>query len=154
MKNYTINYRVRDEQETSDFSETIQADNYREAVKKGRINAKTHLAIFAGCYLSDEQPDPPVDVIFRKYRKDGDIIALFPAIPATMGDCLSYQHIGQHGACDSNHVFFVTYEATAEEYADLYKELTEQVGYTLRVVKRTTAKHRRQRSEAVKAAVK
>jgi hypothetical protein len=95
--------------------------------------------------------EPKTDVIFRKYRKAGDIIAIFPAIPATtFGDCMSYQHTEQHRSCDTKHVLFVTVGATEAEYKDLYTELTVQVGYNLRVVQAITAKHRKAIREAIK----
>jgi hypothetical protein len=81
--------------------------------------------------------DVPTPTIFRRYR-DGDIIALFPTIPADLqGNCLSYQHVGQHGAASPAHVIARTRPATPEEYAALRVEL-ESIGYTLRVVRRTT----------------
>lgn len=67
-------------------------------------------------------------VIFRKYR-DGEIIALFPDTKADMrGNCMSYQHIGQHGAADYNWVVSNTQLATLREYKKLYQELLRQ-GY-------------------------
>ena len=39
-------------------------------------------------------------VIFRTFRKGGDVIAYFPEIPADRcpSHCMSYAHCGQHGA--------------------------------------------------------
>lgn len=76
-------------------------------------------------------------VIFRKF-KEGDIIAMFPELPGTnkLDTCLSYMHIGQHGAAS---VFLYTNckLATPEEYQPLFKELIA-IGYKLKVVKRVT----------------
>ena len=74
--------------------------------------------------------------IFRKWE-DGDVIAIFPEIPADVRGfaCMSYQHIGQHGACDPRFASF-TQPASPEEYADLYKEL-QAIGYEdIEIVKR------------------
>lgn len=75
-------------------------------------------------------------VIFRKWA-NGDIIALFPQLPHDLrGDyCVSYEHVGQHGAALASHVIANTTPATPDEYADLMREL-ETIGYSLRVVRR------------------
>jgi hypothetical protein len=74
-------------------------------------------------------------VIFRKFP-EGDIIAMFPEIQADQNrcDCLSYQHIGQHGPAS---YFLVdrTKLAIAAEYAELKAEL-ESIGYDLIIRKR------------------
>ena len=75
--------------------------------------------------------------IFRMYP-GGDVIALFPAIPADLqGNCLSYQHVGQHGAADPGHVTSHTRPATPDEYRDPMAELTG-IGYMVRPVRRVT----------------
>ena len=80
----------------------------------------------------------PVKVIFRKWKSNGEIIALFPEIPHDVNGVYSesYQHIGQHGAADPQGVVSIyTNPAIPEEYADLKREL-EQIGYVLRVCNR------------------
>ena len=69
-------------------------------------------------------------VVFRKFNKGGDIIAMFPQIPATRDGylCESYQHIGQHGAADPMIVHDTTL-AKPSEYASLLREL-KSIGYT------------------------
>lgn len=77
-------------------------------------------------------------VIFRKYRKGGDILALFPEVPADNRGhyCQSYEHVGQHGAADYyGCIHKLTVPAKPVEYADLMAEL-EHRGYCLLVVKR------------------
>ena len=77
-------------------------------------------------------------VIFRKYKKGGDILALFPDEPAdTAGmHCTCYEHCGQHGSANYKHCMDVlTVPATPAEYADLKAEL-ERVGYSLIIRKR------------------
>ena len=74
-------------------------------------------------------------VIFRKY-KDGDILALFPELQAdSLGNCGSYQHVGQHGAANYNHCMRSTRRATVPQYQDLKNEL-ESIGYNLLIRKR------------------
>lgn len=72
----------------------------------------------------------PVKVIFRKWRRTGKIIALFPEELWNKSDytVASYMHCGQHGGADYATVISRTTLAKQDEYADLLKEL-EQVGY-------------------------
>jgi hypothetical protein len=83
---------------------------------------------------SSEIPDKTV-VIFRKFP-EGDIIAIFPEIQANENrcDCLSYQHIGQHGPA-SYSLVDRTKLAVAAEYTELKTEL-ESIGYDLTIRKR------------------
>jgi hypothetical protein len=70
-------------------------------------------------------------VIFRRFH-DGDIIALFPYLPAECLNawaCQSYMHIGQHGAADPR-IVCDTRPARPHEYAALKTEL-HQLGYRL-----------------------
>lgn len=77
-------------------------------------------------------------VVFRKF-KEGDVIALFPEIPAKLDGgwlCWSYMHIGQHGAANPGAwLINETTPATPAEYADLKAEL-EDIGYRLQVCTR------------------
>ena len=74
-------------------------------------------------------------VVFRKF-KGGDIIALFPEVQYNNDKdlCMSYQHIGQHGAA-SYRLIDDTILAKPEEYSDLAKEL-EDIGYNLKIQKK------------------
>ena len=81
----------------------------------------------------------PTKVIFRKFT-DGDkeTIALFPELPWTNdpSTCLSYMHMGQHGAADIYP--YSTVPAKPAEYAELLSELVS-VGYDdLKVCHRAT----------------
>lgn len=92
-------------------------------------------------------------VIFRKWpkREGGTVIALFPAIAATVGNpynCQSYEHVGQHGAASVN-LTQRTKPATPAEYKDLAKELRQR-GYRLRIVKRFTQADLAARKEQLK----
>jgi hypothetical protein len=102
--------------------------------------------------------EQPQDVIFRAVKTGqfkGDIDAFFPDIPETPGQphktILSYTHVGQHGAASIEYYRDNTRPATEEEYADLFKELTDIIGYKLRVINRITPKHRRAREAADRA---
>lgn len=70
------------------------------------------------------------EVIFRKFKEGGDIIALFPHIPATESgwECMSYMHTGQHGKADP-YIIFNTEPATQSEYMELLEEL-KSAGYS------------------------
>ena len=73
-------------------------------------------------------------VVFRKWRSNGDVIAFFLDQPETPGHCMSYEHVGQHGAGAYPHP--QTEPATQEEYAELLKELIA-IGYDdLKIVTR------------------
>jgi len=78
-------------------------------------------------------------VIFRKWP-DGDVIALFPQIAASVDGCLceSYMHPGQHGV-SSPGIVNRTRPATPKEFIKLKREL-RQIGYNPVTVKRFTYK--------------
>lgn len=92
------------------------------------------------------------DVVLFRYWLD-DILALLPFI---VGDpdprtCMSYQHIGQHGAAAFNAMLDESRPATQDEYADLQTEL-ESMEYELAIVedidrKQALASRRRQLQE-------
>lgn len=87
-------------------------------------------------------------VIFRKWpaKEDGDVIALFPAIAASVGkpwECSSYQHIGQHGAASVD-IMRSTVAATQKESADLKAEL-QSIGYYLQEVRKFTPADEKER---------
>jgi hypothetical protein len=72
-------------------------------------------------------------VLFRRFP-DGDVIALFPYLPAeclNAWPCQSYMPIGQHGAADPR-IVHDTRPARPYEYAALKAEL-ERIGYRLSV---------------------
>ena len=73
-------------------------------------------------------------VMFRLWR--GDVIALFPYEIADMkGNCLSYQHVGQHGAADYQEIISESIPAIPAEYVGLQAEL-DNSGYHLEIIKR------------------
>ena len=77
-------------------------------------------------------------VIFRKYKNEYtgqyNIIAFFPE-SYNYGSLMSYEHIGQHSESTID-FYHYTKPAALNEYLELYNELTNIVGYSLRVVKR------------------
>lgn len=90
-------------------------------------------------------------VIFRKYRNNGDILALFPEVPADCYGkyCQSYEHVGQHGAADYHHCIRITIAAKPAEFADLKTEL-ESRGYCLQIMKRATQRDHNNRYNYMK----
>ncbi len=75
--------------------------------------------------------DEPTAVVFRKWPA-GDILALFPEIPADNRGflCSAYQHIGQHGPADYHLCIQRTTPASASEFKQLLDELHD-IGYKL-----------------------
>lgn len=70
-------------------------------------------------------------VVFRIFKDDGSLVALFPnEIADPHGNIMSYQHIGQHGAADYSYCIQKSRPARPEEYADLVREL-QGLGYNL-----------------------
>jgi len=60
---------------------------------------------------------------------DGEVLAVFPDLPAKFGNHVCYAHVGQHSEADSFYCRTAGRPAKPEEYADLAKELTKTVGY-------------------------
>jgi hypothetical protein len=99
----------------------------------------------------------PTRVLFRRwpavkkgqYAIDGTIIALFPDIPGSgVYDCMSYEQVGQHGACDpaiiaSTHPV----DMRSDDVWDLVQERQGR-GYVLKIVKRIPASAQRLREQA------
>lgn len=79
-------------------------------------------------------------VVFRKFKDGGDILALFPAeVADSRGNCMSYQHVGQHGAADYTHCISASVPASPVEHRELRQEL-ENIGYRLAVKLRYSRK--------------
>lgn len=86
-----------------------------------------------------ERDDFATKVVFRKY-KNGDIIALFPEIPAAFGEVASYTHMNGHGGSHYKLVMNSTKSATEAEYMPLFNELVAKYGYQLDVRKKMKVK--------------
>ena len=91
-------------------------------------------------------------VMFRRWRDTGDIIALFPELPAdTEGRfCDAYEHVGQHGGADYHGVVQATRAVSVDEAGDLIEELT-RIGYTLKPIQRTSQRVHESRRAAARA---
>lgn len=88
--------------------------------------------------LQDIQERDKMDkdlVIFRKWKDDGEILALFPELEGNWGLCTCFSHVGQHATAEYHYCLSLSKPATPEEYADLQKEL-EDIGYNLKIRKR------------------
>lgn len=84
-------------------------------------------------------------VIFRKYKDNDEILALFPEeIGSKANLCSSYLHAGQHGDADPSFCTEKTVLATPKEYKSLLDEL-KTIGYDLVVCERYTQYMDRQR---------
>jgi hypothetical protein len=70
--------------------------------------------------------------VFFRVFPEGDIIAIFGTLADLEGNLLSYQHIGQHGACDPNLIHELEV-ATEDQYKPLCWELIS-LGYDLEIV--------------------
>lgn len=80
------------------------------------------------------------EVVFRKFKQGGDIIALFPEQTNRLM-VGSYMHVGQHSDADYNGVISATTPATESEYAALLAEL-KSIGYDdLKILKRGKPKY-------------
>jgi hypothetical protein len=82
-------------------------------------------------------------VVFRRWRDaSGDIIALFPKLPADIHGryCSSYMQVGQHAAADFQVVIRHTVPVCQRQYAALAEEL-RLIGYDLRPIKRASRRH-------------
>jgi hypothetical protein len=77
------------------------------------------------------------DVVFRKFTDDNSIIALFPYDFWGWGkiECMSYMHVGQHGAAEYSACVKNSVPVSEEEYKPLFTEW-DSLGYNLRVIKR------------------
>ena len=89
-------------------------------------------------------------VIFRKWKNNGDVIAIFPQLPGNnnWSTCLSYENIGQHGTCGEALIIAHTQPANQSEYKALKNEL-ESIGYNLKIGLRITDKDRKIRKTAI-----
>ena len=83
-------------------------------------------------------------VIYKLMHVKGyedSVIALFPEIAGDScpySTCLSYMHVGQHGAAS---VELASYPpARPTDYRELHNELTKQVGYDLTISNRFSQK--------------
>ena len=95
---------------------------------------------------------PATVVVFRRWKENGGIVALFPELPSDIYGCYceSYEHVGQHSGADYFGVIQHTVPAKRKEAARLAREL-RLIGYKLRPVRRAAWMHHMRRREAAKA---
>jgi hypothetical protein len=97
----------------------------------------------------DKEPLTPV--IFRAWKKDGSVIAIFPTLVGKLdpNTCESYMHVGQHSAASADLLGSRALRpALPSEYRALHAEL-RSIGYRLRTYKRATARMHRDRLAAL-----
>lgn len=72
-------------------------------------------------------------ILFRLWR--GGLIALMPYDVADLSPrhCMSYQHVGQHGAADPLGIVEDSRPAAADDYGPLLSEL-QSIGYEVKVL--------------------
>jgi hypothetical protein len=83
----------------------------------------------------------PITAIFRVFKSGmKEVIALFPEVVADNypPHCLSYMHVGQHGAADYDGVIRGSRPATPEESAPLRRELESLFEYVITEKKRAS----------------
>lgn len=78
-----------------------------------------------------------IKVQFLYNEENEDLFAFFPFEIANRvtRNKLSYSHVGQHSECSQEYAN-ESREATREEYFPLYKELIDNVGYDLEIIKK------------------
>jgi hypothetical protein len=94
---------------------------------------------------------PTTLVVFRRWP-GGDIIALFPELPADYQGryCDAYEHVGQHSGADYQGVVQATKPVPVEDAADLIQEL-QRIGYRLKHIKRASYRHHETRRATVRS---
>ena len=80
-------------------------------------------------------------VIFRKFKNDGSIIAVFPENVESNYKISCYMHVGQHFSIDYDELKKESTLATEEEYIKLKDEL-HNIGYiNIKVLKKSKIKY-------------
>lgn len=105
-------------------------------------------------HLEHEHAKPTLPVLFRVWRDTGDVIAVFPTLPGTYepDTCLSYEHVGQHGACRYSVILTQTRPLRDGEGRELGAELRSIYNdVRLVLIKRVTRKHIAERQAALSA---
>jgi hypothetical protein len=84
---------------------------------------------------------PAVKVIFRKWRSDDTVFALFPELAGSTADawlCVCYGHPGGHAAAAPHYVVSASKPCGPKDFKELKAELHSKGYKRLRVVKRFT----------------
>ncbi|NDC83944.1 hypothetical protein EB093_09870 [bacterium] len=94
-------------------------------------------------------------VVFRTFRGDNSVIALFPYEPGNNDafTMMSYQHIGQHGIADMGLTASYTRPSKPDEIRPLKEEL-QRIGYKLKIMSRIPGDAIRVRREKLQRIVR
>lgn len=70
------------------------------------------------------------------YSGRTEVLTIFPYEPADVSGRYTscYAHLGQHSGCDYDYILSISRPPTEKEYSNLYNELTNLVGYDLRII--------------------
>jgi hypothetical protein len=100
--------------------------------------------------LTEKQGEDVVRVIFRVFKHNHEVIALFPDFKTGVHGqyIMSYMNIGQHGDADYHHIIDVTRLAKPEEYESLLEEL-KSIGYEMKVQSRINYKESEQTEKQI-----
>ncbi|MDR0341485.1 MAG: hypothetical protein LBH55_04415 [Mycoplasmataceae bacterium] len=80
-------------------------------------------------------------VVFRTYKKNGEVIALFPEAISRKDYSIScYCPMGEHFRADYDNIIRATRPASEKEYTPLLQLLQRCYGYKLRIMKRCRPK--------------
>lgn len=93
----------------------------------------------------------PDAVIFRRWNDTGDIVAIFPELPADDQGrfCLAHDELGQQIAADYEQVMQDTTPGSPEECGRFAHELT-LLGYDLRPISQASDQHHERRRAAAR----
>ena len=95
------------------------------------------------------------EVIFKiEPGSNGSVFAAFPGLAADNdpGNMTCFAHVGQHGAASMRYVAAAS-PATAEQYADLKRELVARGYKDLKIIHRMTAAHYTARKQQISRTV-
>lgn len=90
-------------------------------------------------------------VVFRRWKDTGDLVAVFPEIPADdLGRyCFAYDETGTQTAAEYEEIIQDTTPVTPTEYGRFAHELT-MLGYDLQPVLEASHQHHERRREAAR----
>jgi hypothetical protein len=96
------------------------------------------------------QIKPLTKVLFRLEKQSGEVLAVFPELPATLAQahCTGYAQLGQHCEVSLDYVRQQTTPATRSQYRSLARELRQR-GYRLAIRRRLSPPMHRARQAAI-----
>ena len=116
---------------------------YEDALDAWTANPIVTGSVNPSAYRALSHPLPKTQVLFRVWKNNPEtVIAIFPEHPGTNDPhtCSSYEHVGQHGACNPSGLVDVTRAAKPTETKELTAELSRR-GYKLVKIKRLRPSH-------------